>query len=343
MIEINTPANIKVIGIGGGGVNAVDRMLEMQLRGIEFIAINTDLQALGKSKAEKKIQIGVELTRGLGAGANPDIGRQAAEENKEDIMLAIEGADMLFITAGMGGGTGSGAAPIVAQLSREANILTVAVVTKPFTFEGRKRMLIAEQAIEELKDKVDTLIVIPNDRLLSISTKSTTMLEAFKMADDVLRSGVEGIVDLIITPGLINLDFADVKTIMQNSGSAIMGIGEASGEQRAVEAASKAISSPLLEDRIDGAKGVLFNVTGGADLTLSEVNEAAEVISKAVDSDANIIFGAVIDEEIEGKIKITVIATGFENKAKRPIRELGEMRIPLNTTDLDIPTFLRKR
>jgi len=343
MADISTPANIKVIGIGGGGVNAVDRMFEVQLKGIEFIAINTDLQALSKSKAEKKIQIGTELTRGLGAGANPEIGRQAAEENKEDIMLAIEGADMIFITAGMGGGTGSGSAPIVAQLSRETNTLTVAVVTKPFTFEGRKRMLIAEQAIEELKDKVDTLIVIPNDRLLSISTKSTTMLEAFKLADDVLRSGVEGIVDLIVTPGLINLDFADVKTIMQNSGSAIMGIGEASGEQRAVEAASKAISSPLLEDRIDGAKGVLFNVTGGTDLTLSEVNEAAEVIAKAVDNDANIIFGAVIDEETEGKIKIIVIATGFENKPKRLGREIGEIKIPLNAMDLDIPTFLRKR
>jgi cell division protein FtsZ len=348
MSDINNPAKIKVIGVGGGGVNAVDRIIETGLKGVEFIAINTDLQALSRSKAERKIQIGAELTKGLGAGANPEIGRQAAEESKEDIMLAVEGADMVFITAGMGGGTGSGATPIIAQISKEAKILTVAIVTKPFSFEGRRRMLVAEKAIEDLRDKVDALIVIPNDKLLSVSTKTTTILEAFKMADEVLKAGVQGIVDIIVTPGIINQDFANVRTIMQDSGSAIMGIGEASGEQRAVEAASKAISNPLLEDKIDGAKGILFNVTGGTDLTLTEVHEAAEVISKGADSEANVIFGAVIDEKMEGKIKITVIATGFDTKVKRGIRKEG-LEIPgisLKSFDtsssLDIPPFLRQ-
>lgn len=345
MSEGNNVAKIKVIGVGGGGVNAVDRIIESNLSGVEFIAVNTDLQALNKSKAERKIQIGAELTKGLGAGADPNIGKQAAEESKEDIMLAIEGADMVFITAGMGGGTGSGAAPVIAQLSREAKILTVAVVTKPFSFEGRRRMIVAEQAIEELKDKVDALIVIPNDKLLAVSSKSTTMLEAFKMADEVLKAGVQGIVDIIVTPGIVNHDFANVRTIMQNSGSAIMGIGEASGEQRAVEAANKAISNPLLEDRIDGAKGVLIHVAGGEDLTLSEVNEAAEVIRKNADNDANIIFGAVIDPKMEGKIKITVIATGFEIKTKRPVRKTsqGLEGVVINPEILDIPPFLRSR
>lgn len=345
MSESNNITKIKVIGVGGGGVNAVDRLIEADLTGVEFIAVNTDLQSLNKSKAERKIQIGAELTKGLGAGGNPDIGRQAAEESKEDIMLALEGADMVFITSGMGGGTGSGASPFIAQLSRESKILTVAVVTKPFSFEGRRRQLIAEQAIEELKTSVDSIIVIPNDKLLSVSSKSTTMIEAFKMADEVLKAGVLGIVDIIVTPGLINPDFADVRTIMQNSGSAIMGIGEASGEQRAVEAANKAISNPLLEDRIDGAKGVLFNVTGGNDLTLSEVYEAAEVIGKSVDSNAYIKFGAVIDPKMEGKIKITVIATGFENKTKKSVKRgtenLGE--VVINPEILDIPPFLRNR
>jgi len=345
MSDGNNVTKIKVIGIGGGGVNAVNRIIESNLNGVDFIAINTDLQALNKSKAERKIQIGAELTKGLGAGADPNIGRQAAEESKEDIMLAVEGADMVFITAGMGGGTGSGAAPIIAQLSREAKILTVAVVTKPFSFEGRRRMIVAEQAIDELRDKVDALIVIPNDKLLAVSSKSTTIIEAFKMADEVLKAGVQGIVDIIITPGIINPDFADVRTIMQNSGSAIMGIGEASGEQRAVEAASKAISNPLLEDKIDGAKGVLFNVTGGEDLTLTEAYEAAEVIGKSADSDANIIFGAVIDPKMEGKIRITVIATGFENRAKRPVKKSpqGLEGVIINPEILDIPPFLRGR
>lgn len=348
MSDGNNPAKIKVIGVGGGGVNAVDRIIESGLKGVEFIAINTDLQALSRSKAERKIQIGAELTKGLGAGGNPEVGRQAAEESREDIMLAVEGADMVFITAGMGGGTGSGATPIIAQISKEAKILTVAIVTKPFSFEGRRRMLIAEKAIEDLREKVDAIIVIPNDKLLSLSTKTTTMLEAFKMADEVLKAGVQGIVDIVVTPGIINPDFADVRTIMQDSGSAIMGIGEASGEQRAVEAASKAISNPLLEDKIDGAKGILFNVTGGTDLTLPEVHEAAEVISKGADSEANIKFSAVIDEKMEGKIKITVIATGFDTKVKRGTRREG-LEIPsvsLKSLDisqsLDIPPFLRQ-
>ncbi|MGC8971761.1 MAG: cell division protein FtsZ [bacterium] len=339
---MSNPAKIKVIGVGGGGVNAVDRIIESDLKGVEFIAVNTDLQVLNRSKAERKIQIGAELTKGLGAGADPEIGRQAAEESKEDIMLAIEGANMVFITAGMGGGTGSGASPVIAQLSKEAKILTVAIVTKPFSFEGKRRMLVAEKAIEELRSKVDALIVIPNDKLLSISTKTTTMIEAFKMADEVLKAGIQGIVDIIVTPGIINPDFADVRTIMQDSGSAVMGIGEASGEQRAVEAASKAISNPLIEDKIDGAKGVLFNVTGGPDLTLTEVYEAAEVISKVADSDANIKFGAVIDEKMEGKIKVTVIATGFDSKARRILKKEGIEFTRFNIDEIDVPSFIRK-
>lgn len=345
MPDGNNVAKIKVIGVGGGGVNVINRLIEANLNGVEFIAVNTDLQSLNNSKAERKIQIGAELTKGLGSGGNPDTGRQAAEESKEDIMLALEGADMVFISSGMGGGTGSGASPFIAQLSRDAGILTVAFVTKPFSFEGRKRMAIAEKAIEDLKASVDSIIVIPNDRLLSVSSKSTTIIEAFKMADEVLKAGVLGIVDIIVTPGLVNPDFADVRAIMQNSGSAIMGIGEASGEQRAIEAVNKAISNPLLEDKIDGAKGVLFNVTGGNDLTLSEVYEAAGVIGKSVDSDANIKFGAVIDPKMEGKIKITVIATGFENRAKKSIKKGVDSLegVIINPEILDIPPFLRNK
>jgi cell division protein FtsZ len=314
-VELEQFANIKVIGIGGGGNNAINRMIDAGLKGVEFISVNTDAQALYLSKADKKIQIGEKLTKGLGAGANPEIGKKAAEESKDAVEESLKGADMIFITAGMGGGTGTGAAPIVAEISKNLGILTVGVVTKPFTFEGKKRQTNAEIGITDIKNNVDTLITIPNDRLLSIAEKKTSMLEAFKMADDVLRQGVQGISDLIAVPGLINLDFADVRTIMLSTGLAHMGIGKGSGENRATEAAKQAISSPLLETSIEGAKGVLLNITGGANLGLLEVNEAAELISSVADPEANIIFGAVIDEKLQDEIRITVIATGFE-KAK---------------------------
>jgi len=353
-------ANIKVIGIGGGGNNAVNRMIDAGLKGVEFISINTDRQVLFTSKAEHKLQVGEKLTRGLGAGANPEIGKKAAEESREDIAQLLQGADMVFITAGMGGGTGTGAAPIIAEIAKELGILTVGVVTKPFTFEGKRRMIYAEQGIEELKSRVDTLVTIPNDRLLQVIEKKTTMLEAFRIADDVLKQGVQGISDLIAVPGLVNLDFADVKTIMLEQGLAHMGIGKASGENRATEAAKQAIHSPLLETSILGAKGVLLNITGGTNLGLFEVNEAAELVVEAADQDANIIFGSVINEELKDEIRITVIATGFEKDVIQMVDADGQNMFARSDTrevavtaeqdgenvgsgELDIPIFLRRK
>src|SRR5438876_1406949 len=307
-------AQIRVIGVGGGGSNAVNRMIQANMMGIEFIAVNTDAQALLLTEAAHHIGIGVKLTRGLGAGGNPGIGAKAAEENAEELYEALKGSDMVFITAGMGGGTGTGASPIVAQIARELGALTVGVVTKPFAFEGNKRRTAAEEGIANLKQHVDTLITVPNDRLLQVADKKMPLKEAFRLADDVLRQGIQGISDLITVPGLINLDFADVKTIMTAAGSALMAIGEASGESRAVDAARMAIASPLLDIDINGAHGVLFNITGGLDLTLYEVNEAADIISKAAHQEANIIFGAVQDPAYDGKVKITVIATGFDGR-----------------------------
>ncbi|MBM7578416.1 cell division protein FtsZ [Jeotgalibacillus terrae] len=324
--NVDSLATIKVIGVGGGGNNAVNRMIEHGVQGVEFIAVNTDAQALNLSKAEIKMQIGGKLTRGLGAGANPEVGKKAAEESREQIEEAIKGADMVFVTAGMGGGTGTGAAPVIAQIARELGSLTVGVVTRPFTFEGRKRATQAAGGISSMKEAVDTLIVIPNDRLLEIVDKSTPMLEAFREADNVLRQGVQGISDLIAVPGLINLDFADVKTIMSNKGSALMGIGIASGENRASEAAKKAISSPLLETAIDGAQGVLMNITGGTNLSLYEVQEAADIVASASDQEVNMIFGSVIDEDLKDEILVTVIATGFSethNQAKPARPQMG--------------------
>ena len=310
-ITPETLAKIKVVGVGGGGNNAVNRMITSGLQGVEFIAINCDAQALLLSKAQNRIQIGEKLTKGLGAGANPEIGQKAAEESRELLVDQLRGADMVFVTAGIGGGTGTGAAPIVAECAREAGALTVGVVTKPFSFEGKRRMNQAEAGIVNLKDRVDTLITIPNDRLLQVIDRRTSMLDAFRIADDVLRQGVQGISDLISVPGLINADFADVKTIMSNAGSALMGIGTAKGENGAVAAAEAAIKSPLLEASIEGARGVLFNITGGKDLSLFDVTEASNIITEAVDPDANIIFGAVIDEKLDDEIRVTVIATGF--------------------------------
>ena len=329
MLEFDTSVDqlavIKVIGVGGGGNNAVNRMIEHGVQGVEFIAVNTDAQALNLSKAEVKLQIGAKLTRGLGAGANPEVGKKAAEESKEQIEEALRGADMVFVTAGMGGGTGTGAAPVIAQIAREIGALTVGVVTRPFTFEGRKRSTQAIGGIGSMKEAVDTLIVIPNDRLLEIVDKNTPMLEAFREADNVLRQGVQGISDLIAVPGLINLDFADVKTIMSNKGSALMGIGISSGENRAAEAAKKAISSPLLETSIDGAKGVLMNITGGSNLSLFEVQEAADIVASASDEDVNMIFGSVINDNLKDEIIVTVIATGFneEQLSNRSTRSGG--------------------
>nr|WP_223258331.1 cell division protein FtsZ [Thermogemmatispora tikiterensis] len=305
-------AQIRVIGVGGGGSNAVNRMIQANMVGIEFIAVNTDAQALLLTQAPKHIRIGDKLTRGLGAGGNPSVGAKAAEESAEELYEALKGSDMVFITAGMGGGTGTGASPIVAQIAREVGALTVGVVTRPFSFEGKKRQQTAEEGIANLKQHVDTLITVPNDRLLQIADKRTPLSEAFRLADDVLRQGIQGISDLITVPGLINLDFADVKTIMSAAGSALMAIGEASGETRAIDAAQMAIASPLLDIDISGARGVLFNITGGTDLTLFEVQEAADVISRAAHPEANIIFGAVQDPAYDGRIKITVIATGFD-------------------------------
>lgn len=364
--EMESLARIKVIGVGGGGSNAVNRMIENGVQGVEFITVNTDAQALHLAKSEHKLQIGDKLTRGLGAGANPDVGKKAAEESRELISNTLKGADMVFVTAGMGGGTGTGAAPVIAEIARECGALTVGVVTRPFTFEGRKRAGQAELGIEALKEKVDTLIVIPNDRLLEIVDKKTPMLEAFREADNVLRQAVQGISDLIAVPGLINLDFADVKTIMTERGSALMGIGEASGENRAADAARKAIMSPLLETSIEGARGVIMNITGGSNLSLYEVNEAAEIVIEASDLEVNMIFGAIIDENMKEEIKVTVIATGFEHKPapmKPIVRKPSTQQQPEAQTDrsqqqpqrpafdpqqqggdqLDIPTFLRNR
>ncbi|AHA30186.1 cell division protein FtsZ [Exiguobacterium sp. Leaf187] len=307
-------AKIKVIGVGGGGSNAVNRMIEHGVQGVEFIAVNTDAQALNMSQADVKLQLGAKLTRGLGAGANPEIGKKAAEESREQLTEILSGADMVFVTAGMGGGTGTGAAPVIAEISKEIGALTVGVVTKPFMFEGRKRMQHAVSGVQNFKEKVDTLIVIPNDKLLEIVDRNTPMLEAFKEADNVLRQGVQGITDLIAVPGLINLDFADVKTIMTEKGSALMGVGVATGEHRATEAAKKAISSPLLETSIEGAKGVLMNITGSANLSLYEVTEAAQIVQSAADEEVNLIFGSVINDNLEDEIIVTVIATEFENE-----------------------------
>jgi cell division protein FtsZ len=342
-------ATIKVIGLGGAGCNAVNRMIEAGLTGVDFFAINTDVQALRNAKTNNTVQIGSGLTRGLGAGANPNIGREAADESREDLAMILDGADLVFITAGMGGGTGTGAAPVVAELARESGALTVAVVTKPFGFEGRKRMAAAERGIADLESKVDTLITIPNERILQIIEKRTPLNEAFAYADDVLRQGIQGISDLITQPGLINLDFADVKTIMTDAGSAMMGIGEGTGEHRAADAAQKAIASPLLETTIEGARGVIFNITGGPDLSMYEVNEAAEMISRAVDSEAQIIFGASIDPTLQGKVRVTVLAAGFGSRPHRPSASTISGTIefdkvsPVNMDDIEVPAFLRYR
>ena len=320
----NYLAVIKVVGIGGGGVNAVNRMIEVGLKGVEFIAINTDAQALLMSDADVKLDIGRELTRGLGAGADPDIGRQAAEDHVDEIEEVLKGADMVFVTAGEGGGTGTGGAPVVARIARSLGALTIGVVTRPFGFEGRRRGEQADVGIEGLRDEVDTLIVIPNDRLLSISDRKISVLDAFKSADQVLLQGVSGITDLITTPGLINLDFADVKSVMAGAGSALMGIGSARGEDRAVAAAEMAISSPLLEASIEGAHGVLLSVAGGSDLGLFEINEAAQLVAEAAHPDANIIFGAVIDDALGDEVRVTVIAAGFDGGSPRPARQLSK-------------------
>jgi len=337
-------ATIKVFGVGGGGTNAVNRMIGSGVKGVEFWGVNTDLQALSVSLADNRLQVGAKLTRGLGAGSNPEVGQKAAEESREEIKAALNGADMVFITAGMGGGTGTGASPVIAEVSKELGILTIAVVTKPFRFEGPVRISQAENGVALLKEKVDALIVIPNDKLLQVVERKTYIIEAFKVADDVLRQGVKGISDLITVPGLINLDFADVRTVMYEAGSAMMGIGSASGENRAIEAAEQAISSPLLEETITGAKGVIFNVTGGSDLTLYEVNDAAEVIYNAVDPDANIIFGAVIDENLKGDVVVTVIATGFKPGAKKE-KESIPTSFSKSTSSgrehIELPPFMR--
>ena len=341
-------AVIKVVGIGGGGTNAVNRMVDAGLKGVEFIAVNTDAQALLMTDADVKLHIGARATRGLGAGANPDVGREAAMESRDEIKEGLKGADMVFVTAGEGGGTGTGGAPVVAETARELGALTVGVVTRPFTFEGRKRGEQAQSGISTLREKVDTLIIIPNDRLLQVVEKRTSVMEAFRMADDILRQGVQGITDLITVPGLVNLDFADVRTIMRDAGSALMGIGEAEGENRAAEAARAAVSSPLLEASVEGATGILLNISGGSDLGLFEVNEAAEVVTGAADQNANVIFGAVIDESLGGRVRVTVIATGFDAKLRRERRESGEpvrgregFDVPADV--LEVPSFLRNQ
>ncbi len=378
----NGEAIIKVVGVGGGGTNAVNRMIEAGLNGVEFIGMNTDRQVLSVSLAKNRLQLGDNLTRGLGAGGNPEIGRSAAEESKSEIKKALEGAHMVFITAGMGGGTGTGAAPVIAGIAREMGALTVGVVTKPFKFEGPRRMRTAEEGIDNLKSKVDTVIVVPNDKLLAVGDKKMTLVDAFRLADDVLRQGVQGISDIITIPGQINVDFADVKATMENAGTALMGIGIASGDHRAVEAAQSAISSPLLETSIEGAVRVLINLTSGPDLTLAEANEAAQLITSLCDhKDANIIFGWVPDPSMEGQVRITVLATGFQNKPQSqqahssasqqapqanarqletppairqqpapiahsttpPRAEQEETVKTINQDDLDIPTFLRRR
>jgi len=312
--DVETFARIKVVGVGGSGTNAISRMIECKLKGVEFVAINTDAQALHHSRASEKIHIGKNLTKGLGAGMNPEIGRQAAEENRDEIHEVLKGADMVFVTCGLGGGTGTGASPIVAEAAKEAGALTIAVVTKPFSFEGAQRKAIALEGLENLKDRVDALIVIPNDRLLQIIDRKTTLINAFRVVDDILRQGVQGISDLITKPGIVNVDFADVRTVLQDAGSALMGIGTASGENRAAQAAKMAINSPLLEFSIDGAKGILFNVHGGPDMTMLEINEAANIITESIDPNAKVIFGATIDESAKkGELSLTVIAAGFDS------------------------------
>jgi cell division protein FtsZ len=350
----NYLAVIKVVGVGGGGTNAVNRMVDAGLSGVEFIAVNTDAQALMMSDADMKMHIGSSGTRGLGAGADPAVGKAAAQESRDELKEALKGADMVFVTAGEGGGTGTGAAPIVAELAREIGALTVGVVTKPFVFEGRKRSQQAEMGIDELRDRVDTLIVIENDRLLQVVEKKTSVVDAFRMADDILRQGVQGITDLITVPGLVNLDFADVRTIMRDAGSALMGIGEASGENRAAEAARAAVSSPLLETTIEGATGILLNITGGPEIGLFEVNEAAEVVTSAADQNANVIFGAVIDDAAGDQVRVTVIATGFGGGRRRrrggtvvdapvPSAPLPGGGFEVPDEALDVPSFLRDK
>lgn len=356
-------AKIKVIGVGGGGGNAVNRMIASDVTGVEFWSVNTDAQALEGSDAPKRLQVGQKLTRGLGAGGNPAIGQKAAEESRDEIATALEGSDLIFITAGMGGGTGTGAAPIVAEVAKELGALTVGIVTRPFTFEGRRRATQAAEGIEALQSRVDTLIMIPNDKLLTVISEQTPVQDAFRAADDILRQGVQGISDIITIRGLVNVDFADVRAVMADAGSALMGIGVGTGKSRAREAAMASISSPLLESSIDGARGVVFNITGGNDLTLHEVNSAAEIIYEVVDPNANIIFGAVIDERLQGEIRITVIATGFtgEVQARQPAKPTGLKRPnptmgstpppptpplsdPRNKANgLDIPEFLQRR
>jgi len=362
--EVETFAKIKVVGVGGSGGNAISRMMSCKIHGVDFVAINTDAQDLHHVNSPEKLHIGKNLTKGLGAGMNPELGRQAAEENRDEIHQAVKGSDMVFVTCGMGGGTGTGAGPIIAEAARDSGALTVAVVTKPFAFEGLQRTRIAEEGLNQLSDKVDTLITIPNDKLLSVIENKTSLIDAFSVVDDVLRQAVQGISDLVVTPGIVNVDFADVKAIMESTGSALMGIGRATGEDRAIEAAKTAINSPLLEISIDGAKGVLFNVSGGPDLAMSEINEAAKIIVESVSSEARVIFGAVVDDRLKkGEIKITVIATGFDETAKRA----GEPKIqdisPVNQieektkkqTDFkpkeaeepenewDIPAFIRRK
>ncbi|PIR96782.1 MAG: cell division protein FtsZ [Candidatus Doudnabacteria bacterium CG10_big_fil_rev_8_21_14_0_10_41_10] len=369
--KTQTFARIRVLGVGGSGHNAIHRMMQLGIDKVEFIAVNTDAQALGYSKADRKVHIGRRTTRGLGAGMNPEVGRASAEETKEEIQEVVKKSDMIFITCGLGGGTGSGASPVIAEIARKAGILTVAVVTRPFSFEGARRREIAEKAYEELKNKVDTIITIPNDRVLQIIDKKTPLLQAFRKVDDVLHQGVAGIAELVTVPGLINLDFADIKAVMEQAGSALMGIGVGKGETRAIDAARAAIGSPLLETSIDGAKGVLFNVTGGKSLSMYEVDEAAKYITKSVDPDAKIIFGAVIDEKMEDEVKITVVATGFgEGSRRKPVdsvapvmsmeekkeEQVSVTRKPMFSTksleepakqdeqdELDIPAFIRKK
>jgi cell division protein FtsZ len=354
-------ARIKVVGVGGGGSNAVNRMIRSKLRGVEFIAVNTDLQALNSSEATVKMHIGRKLTRGLGAGGNPSVGQEAAEESREELLKTLSEADMVFVTAGMGGGTGTGAAPVIAEIARTQGALTIGVVTKPFRFEGVRRQKAAEEGIASLQSKVDTLITIPNERLMQVTDKKTTITDAFRIADDVLRQGVQGISDLITYPGLINLDFADVKTIMSGQGAALMGIGFGSGDTRAADAARDAVASPLLETTIAGAKGILLNITGGNDLTLFEVNEAAQLVAESADPEAQIIFGTVIDDRSNGEVKITVIATGFSGREEvaatpqstyepaarqyfQPERPAAPIAPPsYSVDDLDIPAFLRDR
>lgn len=326
--EVETFAKIKVVGVGGGGGSAVNRMIDAGIKGVEFVAINTDIQALHYNKAKEKIHIGKTVTKGLGAGMNPELGRQAAEETQNELKESLKDCDMVFVTCGLGGGTGSGASPVVAQIARDLGALTVAVVSKPFMFEGGQRKNIADRAYAELADKVDTIITISNDKLLQVIDKKTSLLDAFTIADDVLRQGVQGIAEIITVPGIINADFADVKAVMSNAGSALMGIGVASGENKAIEAAKAAINSNLLDTAIDGARGIVFTITGGSDLTMTEVSEAAKVITSAADEEAKIIFGAVIDEKLKDQIKITVVATGFDGKGKNLKAEINKVYTP---------------